>query len=458
MNNTSELIEITVGKIAHGGHCVARYDGRVVFVRHAIPGEVVRARLTEAAPDSSFWRADAVEILEPSADRVPHFWPAADALRRLQRPPVGGAEFGHISRTGQRRLKAAVVQEQLQRLGGIDPDSYVLDMEVEDVDAHGTPEQAQGFGWRTRTGFAVTSAGHLGMHAHRSDAIIGVQAMPLAVPGINDLGLWNLDLAGLTRIELAAPSNGSQPLVLLAAHADLGAKAAGKLLKRVASALPATVSVAGWNPLTGGLEPIHGRSWVAETVGDTEYRVTGEGFWQIHRRAPEVLTGTVLDYLQPYLQAGSAVADLYAGAGLFSAPLADVVGDAGLVLSIEGSPGASRDAKKNLHAAASVDIQQGKVDKVLGAHLRGAARPLDAVVLDPPRAGAGKVVVQQLTSSGAKAVAYVSCDPASFARDVGYFGANGWELAELRGFDLYPHTHHTETVALLLPKGGGARR
>lgn len=457
-------ITVTVGPVAHGGHCVARHEGRVVFVRHALPGEVVKIRLTEHEEGASFWRADVTEVLEASADRVPHFWPEADALAAAKRgaAPVGGAEFGHISRAGQRRLKEAVLREQLERLAGIDADwidthEGVLDDGVEDVDAGGAPEQAAGLGWRTRAAFAVSPAGRLGMHAHRSTTIVPVQSMPLAVPGINNLGLSGLDLTGIERLEVAAPANGSVPLVLLAPAAGLGAKAAGLALKRVGNAIKASagdrgmqVSVASWNPDTGATEVLVGRSWVSETAAGHEFRVSGDGFWQIHRNGPAVLTSSVLDFLSDggFLASGAGVADLYAGAGLFTAPLADAVGPTGTVLSVEGAASTSKDARKNLHAATQVAIQQGKVERVLAA----SRRSFDAVVLDPPRAGAGKPVVRQLLATGPRAIAYVSCDPASFARDLGYFRNAGWDLAALRAFDLYPHTHHLETVALLSPR------
>ena len=123
------------------------------------------------------------------------------------------------------------------------------------------------------------------------------------------------------------------------------------------------------------------------------------------------------------------MADLYAGAGLFTAPLADAVGETGSVLSVEGAPGTSRDARKNLHGAPQVEIVQGRVERVL----RQKPRSFDALVLDPPRAGAGKAVVNQLMAASPRAIAYVSCDPASFARDIGYFQQGGWSLAAAPG-------------------------
>ncbi|MGO4121947.1 class I SAM-dependent RNA methyltransferase [Arthrobacter sp. YAF16] len=438
----TELV-VDVGPVAHGGHCVARHEGRVIFVRHGIPGEKVRIRLTDEGESAKFWRADVVEVLEASPDRVEHFWHAADAQRSWSHghPPVGGAELGHISLDRQRSLKSEVLAEQLHRLAGVD-----VPVTVEAV-GEAAAGAATGLAWRTRAGFAVTPGGKLGMHAHRSDAVFPVREMPLAVEGINALKLWDIDLQGIERIDVAAPANGSRPLVLLVPSAGTRAKR----LSAVLAQLPDDVSVARVDPGTGEVTQLRGRTWVQETAAGHEYRVTGDGFWQIHRDAPDTLVGAVTGFLHEggYLAAGAVVADLYAGAGLFTAPLADAVGVTGSVLSVEGAPGTSRDARKNLHGASQVEIVQGKVERVL----RQKPRNFDALVLDPPRAGAGKAVVNQLVAAGPRAIAYVSCDPASFARDVGYFQQAGWVLGELRAFDLYPHTHHMETVALLTPRG-----
>ena len=202
---------VDVGPVAHGGHCVARHEGRVVFVRHGIPGEKVRVRLTDAGADAKFWRADVVEVLEASPDRVPHFWDVADSARSWshRHPPVGGAELGHISLERQRSLKAEVLAEQLKRLAGVElvPEGQTT-VEAVRGGRQGTGDAVPGLGWRTRAGFAVTPAGKLGMHAHRSDSILPVREMPLAVDGINALRLWDIDLQGIDRVEVAAPANG----------------------------------------------------------------------------------------------------------------------------------------------------------------------------------------------------------------------------------------------------------
>ncbi|WP_285318268.1 TRAM domain-containing protein [Pseudarthrobacter sp. lyk4-40-TYG-27] len=443
--HAGEEAVLDVGPVAHGGHCVARHEGRVVFVRHAIPGEKVRVRLTDAGDHAKFWRADAVEILDASPDRVEHFWHLADSARAWGHghPPVGGAEFGHITLARQRQLKADVLAEQLTRLAGVDPAPSVWAGSVEAVgEAH---DDGSGLGWRTRASFSVTPGGKLGMHAHRSGHIVPVRDMPLATEAVNALRLWELDLQGIERVEVAAPANGSRPLVLLAPAP--GTK--DKRLRAIAAGLPAEVSVAAFDPVSGDATQVRGRTWVQETAAGHDYRVSGAGFWQIHRDAPGTLVGAVTEFLRGggFLHPGAVVADLYAGAGLFTAVLADAVGETGSVLSVEGAPGSSRDARKNLHSAPQVEVVQGRVERVL----RQKPRNFDALVLDPPRAGAGKAVVGQLIASQPRAVAYVSCDPASFARDLGYFRRSGWELAGLRAFDLYPHTHHLETVALLAP-------
>ncbi|WP_268933519.1 class I SAM-dependent RNA methyltransferase [Sinomonas notoginsengisoli] len=437
------VVELHLGPVAHGGHVVARHEGRVVFVRHGIPGEVVRAELTDAEPDAKFWRADVVEVLEPSPHRREHVWNLADSLlaHAHGRLPVGGAEFGHIALAEQRHLKEAVIREQLLRLAGLE-----RDVEVEPVSLSEDADDAGGLAWRTRCSFAVTGDGRLAMHAHRSETLIPVQRMPLATQEINDLRLWELDLRGVERLEVAAPASGSAPLIVFTLADGVAPSALTDVLARLDPSVSASAAGAGsaTSPLT-----VRGRGSVSEHVLGHRYTVRGEGFWQIHRRAPETLVTAALEALDGTLTPGAQVADLYAGAGLFTAPLASAVGPGGHVLSVEGAPGTSRDARRTFKRQPEVAVVQGRVERVLRQH--GGEGSFDAVVLDPPRAGAGRQVVHQLVDAAPRAVAYVACDPASFARDMGWFRKAGWRLESLRAFDLYPMTHHVETVALLRP-------
>jgi tRNA/tmRNA/rRNA uracil-C5-methylase (TrmA/RlmC/RlmD family) len=443
-NAAGRTLELRLGPVAHGGHMVARHEGRVVFVRHGLPGELVRAELTDAAPEATFWRADVVDVLEPSPHRREHVWDLADSLlaHRAGRPPVGGAEFGHIALDEQRRLKAAVIREQLQRLAGLE-----LDVEVEPVPLReGSDDDGGGLAWRTRCSFSVTAEGRLAMHAHRSETLVPVGPMPLATEEINRLRLWELDLDGVERLEIAAPACGSAPLAVFTLADGVAPSRLTDVLARLAPEVSASAvgQDAGKAPLT-----VRGRGSVSERVLGRHYTVTGEGFWQIHRHAPETLVTAAVEALDGALAPGGQAADLYAGAGLFTAPLADAVGPSGHVLSVEGAPGTSRDARRTFKRRPEVAVVQGRVERVLRRH--GGAGAFDAVVLDPPRAGAGREAVQQLVEAAPRAIAYVACDPASFARDLGWFRKAGWQLEGLRAFDLYPMTHHVETVARLTP-------
>ena len=260
-----------------------------------------------------------------------------------------------------------------------------------------------------------------------------MQAVELASPQ------W----AGAARVEVVAPSGGDKPLV--AGRARRGDR---RPVLPPASALDASLAVS----TADGLERVRGRTWVREqvAVGDwtATMRVSGSGFWQVHPGAPAALVGAVLELLDP--APGEQALDLFAGVGLFAAALAERLGPDGAVLAVEGDPHAVRDARRNLHELTQVGITAGRVDQVLATVLeRGLTA--DLVVLDPPRDGAGRRVVEQVVAVRPRAVAYVACDPAALARDVRTFAEHGYRLDALRAFDCFPMTHHVECVARLVP-------
>jgi len=401
------LVALDVGSVAHGGHCVARHDGRVVFVRHSLPGERVLARLTDAAPDAPFWRADAVEVIQASPDRVPSAWPAAGP------DGVGGGELAHVSLDGQRRWKAAVVAEQLQRLARVE---RAVVVEAAPGDA-----ERRGLGWRTRIELVTDANGKAGMTRHRSHEVVPLKSMPLANEAIADLGLFDRSWPANTRISVAAPGSGDRPVIL--------------------------VGGAVWGS-HGPDNRANARTSVREEVeaaGETyRYRVAAEGFWQVHRSAPAVLVSAVMAALGDL--DGARVLDLYSGSGLFTAPLGRAVGRSGSVIAIEGDPRAVRDARRNVHESRHVELRYGPVERLLAAEAGGA---VDAVVLDPPRVGAGRRVIGQIAERAPGRVVYVACDPAALARDLSYLAGHGYQLEDLRAFDLFPMTHHVECVAVL---------
>lgn len=463
------VIEVEAGPMAHGGHCVARHEGRVVFVRHAIPGERVKVALTECEPGARFWRGDAVEVLRPSEFRRIHQWKLADVLRAHTsgRPPVGGAEFGHIVVPHQRRLKAQVFRDTVARIAGI-----TLEPEVCFA---GGEDEPTGQRWRTRNAFAVTPQGHIAMHAHRSTTLLPVRNMPLGVPALDALALWDWDFTGAARVDVATPASGSRPLVLVTPTPQTAADEVklGRLRTRIRQAANASpVELSTGLALPEGthrlapvrVERITGRTWVEETVssergGERRFRITGDGFWQVHQHAPATLVDAVLEDARA--QPGQVVADLYAGAGLFSAFLADAVGAQGRVYSVEAARQASKDARRNLHGLDQAVVLNGPTDKVLGSWLKHpdrsvadgglAGAAVDTIVLDPPRSGAGRKAVERILALHPGRIVYVSCDPASFARDLAWLRDGGYEVERARVLDLYPDTHHLESVTVLRP-------
>ena len=354
--------------IAHGGAAIARVPeegGRVVFVRHALPGERVVVELTEGTEGDRFWRGDAVVVVHASPDRVPEPCPVAGP------GGCGGCDFQHVSLERQRAVKADVVAEQLRRLAGLN-----IPVTVEPVAG-----DHDGLRWRTRVRFASTPDGRRGMRRHRSHEVVPVEDCLIA----------------RTDAREGRPGD---------------------------AAVTEDVTVAGTTH---------------------RFAVAADGFWQAHPGAPAALVSAVLSAVR--LQPGERVLDLYAGAGLFARFLADAVGPDGTVVAVEGDRIAAEHALTNLAGApAAVSVQLGAVAALLAD---GLLEPVDVIVLDPPREGARRQIVEQVVARRPRAAAYVACDPAALARDVGIFAEHGYALTALRAFDLFPMTHHVECVALL---------
>lgn len=420
------LVELTVGSVAHGGHCVARHDGRVVFVRHALPGERVLARLTEAADGARFWRADAVEVLDASPDRVPSRCAASGP------GGCGGCDFQHVDLAAQRRLKAEVVAEQLRRLAG-------LEVAAAEVGVEAVPGDDEGLRWRTRVRLTVDEAGRAGLRAHRSHVVVPLDDCPIA-----DASLHLPDVLAQTW----------QPGVDVLVTGGDGAPPTAQSVYPVRA--PAARRGRGGRRRPPREEPaqtVSGPSRRRESAAGRTWRVTGAGFWQVHPGAAQALVEAVQASLAPV--AGESLLDLYSGVGLFAGALASALGPSGSAVAVESDAVAVRDARRNLHDLPTVRLVNDRVDRYL-AHPESPPR-VDLVVLDPPRSGAGAAVCAAIAARKPRAVAYVACDPAALARDVATFAGLGYSLAGLRAFDLFPMTHHVECVATLQPVGTHGR-
>lgn len=400
--HVGRLLELEISNVAHGGIMVARHDGRVVFVSDAIPGETVRAVVTDDSK-AKFWRADTVEVLEASEHRRDHVWAAAS----LDQPPserAGGAEFGHIDLDHQRELKRRVLDGALQRMAGLTTDVHI----------EALPGKADGTGWRTRVRLHVAKDGTVGPFAARSHRVIPVTDLPLATAAV-------------------------------AASAPLGQKAgraAGDRIDILGTSEGEVLVLS---------DEAKGRT-ITETVGEREFQLDARGFWQVHEHAASTLTSAVQQAIDEVLfDPAARNLDLYGGVGLLAAALGDRFGADTRITTVESDAVATAFAAQNLAEWAGAEASTARVERYLSgiAAERGSYRGA-TVVLDPPRSGAGKQVVHQLVALAPAQVVYVACDPVALARDLAQFSLEGYRMTGIRAFDLFPNTHHVEAVASLV--------
>ena len=517
--SVGQTLTVTCEAPAHGGAFVARTEQGVIFVRHGIVGEQAEVRITAIGPKRRFYFADVVSVPVPSLARRPHPWIQADALATDEERAaatgvpelLGGMEYGHISLAEQRRYKTDIVRTQINRLGGLPLESPLLtNLIVEELPLR---DNNEGLSWRTRVRYNVTKVRtqpgnekntdqknsgkkspavtwRVGMHPYRASQPVPVVDFPLAALELRNLELEKLNLRGVREVEATVSSRGRVLLQFIVdprfsieeVAKDIEQQAAdawGLLAKRKISLFFTPQSTSNGKPKRRRPGSSHSpyrrvpegdqllgaglRSVTEEvTFGSRRfsYQVSAGGFWQIHRAAPSTMVGTMLTMLRP--QEGECTLDLYAGAGLFTAALADAVGATGTVVSIEGSPVTHKDARSNFapdgcsrtenSANTRIEVIRGDVARHLvdlkTALEFGEIPAIDAVVLDPSREGANRTTLERLDALDPKRILYVACDPASLGRDTGILRELGWDMVQLRAFDMYPNTHHVETVAL----------
>ena len=520
--SVGQTLTVTCEAPAHGGAFVARTEQGVIFVRHGIVGEQAEVRITAIGPKRRFYFADVISVPVPSLARRSHPWIQADALATEEERAaatgvpelLGGMEYGHISLAEQRRYKTDIVRTQINRLGGLPLESPLLtNLIVEELPLR---DNNEGLSWRTRVRYNVTKVRtqpgnepsdepgnqknsgkesptvtwRVGMHPYRASQPVPVIDFPLAAPELRNLELEELNLRGVREVEATVSSRGRILLQFIVdprfsieeVAKDIEQQASdawGLLAKRKISLFFTPQSTSNGKPKRRRPGSAHSpyrrvpegdqllgaglRSVTEEvTFGSRRfsYQVSAGGFWQIHRAAPSTMVGTMLTMLRP--QEGECTLDLYAGAGLFTAALADAVGATGTVVSIEGSPVTHKDARSNFapdgcsrtenSANTRIEVIRGDVARHLvdlkTALEFGEIPAIDAVVLDPSREGANRTTLERLDALDPKRILYVACDPASLGRDTGILRELGWDMVQLRAFDMYPNTHHVESVAL----------
>ncbi|MEZ0049533.1 tRNA/tmRNA/rRNA uracil-C5-methylase (TrmA/RlmC/RlmD family) [Mycobacterium sp. MAA66] len=391
-------LTLTVGAPANGGSCVARHDGRVIFVRYALPGEVVRAHVTSER--GSYWHAEVLEVLEPSVDRVDSLCPIAGAHGS------GCCDLAFVEPAAARRLKGEVVANQLDRLGGY---QWSGDS-AEEVGTVGAT------GWRTRVRLAVGADGRAGFHRYHSNDLV------------TDLSCAQVPLGMLDG--LPSQPAGAELHVVLDDDGERHVVRTGPRAKSKSAKAPAA------QVLSGAYEAV-------QRVGDRQWHIPVTAFWQAHRDAASTYSALVADWAA--LSAGQTAWDLYGGAGVFAAALAGSVGGSGRVLTVDTSRGSARAARTALADLGCVEVLTDSVRRALGSQ----SAPADVAVLDPPRTGAGREVIDQLAAAGVPRVIHIGCEAASFARDIGLYRGHGYQVEKLRVFDSFPLTHHVECVAVL---------
>lgn len=391
-----EILRVEIEKVAHGGHFIARYQGAVIFVRHAIPGELVEIEITSA--EKSLYRADVVAVIEASQYRVS--------------PPCryagicGGCDFLHIDTREQRSLKSDVISEQYARIAKME-----VDVEVEEV--------SQPLQWRTRYAASTDSKGEIGFKAARSNEVIPISTCPIVISEIDFPTLPMNRIKNNQRVEVALDTDGNRTI--------------SQMNQRTQR-----------EDARGAIEIIEGEPTLHYSVGQSEFNVSHTSFWQSNINAPARLVAAVMEYAQP--RTGEHLLDLYGGVGLFAAAALPSIGAGGRIDIVEGSESAIKDAESNFLDVDNVHTHCGDVAKIIRKFKRA-----DLIILDPPRTGATKSVIERLVSISARAIIYIACDPAALARDTVYLREGGYSLTAIRAFDLFPMTHHIESIALFTP-------
>ena len=379
-----EILTLDIGNIANGGHFVARHDNQIIFVRHAISGETAKVKVT--AINSRFAFGDAVEILKPSKDRVP------PPCQYSHPEGCGGCDFQHINYDVQSDLKKEVLKDQFKRITKIDISPEII-----------TANPSDGLHWRSRLNLAISENKKVGLRAHKSNSIIEINECLIALKEINKSDIFSANWDSEENLKISC-SNTNQ------------------------------INISQFN------KSIIGPEKLTENVDNNEYTISPKSFWQSHINAPGLLLQQVMK--EANIQQDEIVCDLYGGVGLFTLPISKLIGKNGQVHLIEMNDTCIEDANNMFEHIDNVFIHHGTVEQKLGS-----VKKIDTIILDPPRNGVSKQVMNQMIEKKPHTIIYVSCNPSTLARDSKVLLDNKYSLNNIVGLDLFPMTHHIESVA-----------
>ena len=384
-----DIITIDIGNIANGGHFIGRHNDQIVFVRHSLTGERANVKIT--AVNSKFAFGDAIEIIKKSKDRV-------NAPCKYAHPEgCGGCDFQHIDPITQLNLKKNVIQDQFKRIAQIEINPEII-----------SKDSLKGLNWRTRLNLAISENKKLGLHAHKSNKIIEIDECLIAVEGINKSKIFNEKWENEDNIKIS-----------------------------YSSANDMNISQLGKN--------ISGPDKLNEVVDDNKYYISPKSFWQSHKNAPNFILEQVLKFAN--IKEGERVCDLYGGVGLFTLPISKILGENGEVHLIEVNSVCIADATEMFADIKNIFIHHGTVEQKLGS-----IKKINTIILDPPRNGVSKQVINQMIEKKPQTIIYVSCNPSTLARDTKILTDNNYTLTNIVGLDLFPMTHHVECVASFTKK------
>ena len=409
----AEKVRIRIDKLVYGGDGIGRLpDGRAVFVPFTLPGEVVELQIVQDG--KKFARGSLINLLEAAPERI--------QPRCKHFGTCGGCHYQHIPYDAQLQAKLAILQDQMDRLGGFSA------LPISGITSSPSP-----WNYRNQVQFHPAPEGGLGFMGIEGKSVVPIQECHLPTEGIN--ALWpQIDLGsetGLTRITLREDSFGELMLVL---------EGIDELGPELILDLP--VSVCYLKP-DGSSLTLAGQDQLTYQVLGRQLSLSPESFFQVNLGVAEKLVEYVLARL-PQAHALNTL-ELYAGAGLFSLFLAERSYE---LIAIESSPSACYDFANNLDAYDNVRLYEGPVEEVLPALIDNLPS-LDLVLLDPPRAGLHPKARESLEKLNSRQIIYVSCDPSTLARDLKHLCEAGYQLTDVHLFDMFPQTYHMETVAIL---------
>lgn len=413
-------IALSLTDMAHGGSALGRHQGKVIFVPYALPGEQVTVEVLK--DKRHFAHARLLEVQSPSPDRIE---PPCPFFGKC-----GGCHWQHASYPAQLAFKTAIVRSQLTRL------AKFADPPVRDTIASPDP-----WHYRNHVQLAVSRRGQLGFYAAASRHIVPVDECLLLHPLLDTL-FFALDLGfeanlPLRRLSLRAGVNTGDQMIIFETVGDEPPE------------LEVDLSVSCvLLPQDGRPVNLIGFNRITERVAGQTFFISPGSFFQVNTPQTETLIRLVTEYLEP--AGDETLLDAYCGVGTWALTLAGRVAH---VIGIESAPTAVEDFQINAEEMENVMILPGAVEEVLP----GLEMPIDLAVVDPPRAGMTREALAALVRLAPQRIVYVSCDPATLARDGRALVEAGYDLSTVQPVDMFPQTHHVETVSLWV-RGGGKRK